>query len=331
MDLAIVIVSFNVRDLLRTCLRSVFTSLEGSRLQASVWVVDNASADGSAEMVRHEFPQARLIALDQNLGFAAGNNVAMREMGFNQSAACLERSLSGQPSAASHGQPGACDLPRHLLLLNPDTEIHGQAIQTLVDFLDQHPRVGVAGARLVYPDGRFQHSAFAFPGVVQTFLDFFPIHGRLLDSRLNGRYPHSAYARGPFPVDHPLGACLMARSEAVRQVGLMDEGFFMYCEEVDWCIRFKRAGWTVYCVPAAEVVHHEAQSTGQFRDAMFVALWRSRFRLYAKHYGPLRRWAIRQVARAGIRWQMRKAMQQVTGPELERRLVAYQAVLAMEG
>lgn len=312
MDLGIVIVSYNVRDLLRACLRSVFTSLEGSRLEAAVWVVDNASADGSPEMVRREFPQVRLLALDENVGFAAGNNVAMREMGFDP---------------ASSGAPA----PRHLLLLNPDTEVRGQAIQTLVDFLDQHAGVGVAGARLVYPDGRFQHSAFAFPGVAQTFLDFFPIHGRVLDSRINGRYPRSAYASGPFPVDHPLGACLMARGDAIRPVGLMDEGFFMYCEEIDWCMRFRRAGWTIYCVPAAEVAHHVAQSTGQFRDAMFVALWRSRFRLYARHYGPLRRWAIRQVAQAGIRWQMRKATREATGLELERRLAAYQTVLAMEG
>ncbi len=326
MDLGIVIVSYNVRDLLGACLRSVFASLKDSQLDAEVWVVDNASADGSPDVVRDEFPQVHLIALDQNMGFAAANNMAMRQMGFWELTAT---SPQGKTRTTNAEQAGT--RPRHVLLLNPDTEVRGQALQTLVDFMDQNPGVGVVGPRLVYPDGGFQHSAFAFPGVAQTFFDFFPVHGRLLDSRLNGRYPKSAYADGPFPVDHPLGACLMARGEAIHQVGLLDEGFFMYCEEIDWCMRFKRAGWQVYCMPAAEVVHHVAQSTRQFREAMFVALWRSRFHLYAKHYGPLKRWAIRQVARAGIRWQMRRAGRELTGPELERRLNAYQTVLAMTG
>jgi GT2 family glycosyltransferase len=316
MDLGIIIVSFNVRDLLAACLDSVFASLAGSRLDARIVVVDNASADGSAEMVRERFPQVRLIAGQRNLGFAAAGNVGMRHL-----------VLDSNPKSKVQNPKSA----RHVLLLNPDTEVRGEALALLVRFLDEHPEVGAVGAKLLYPDGRLQHGAFHFPGVAQTFLDFFPIHHRLTDSWLNGRYPRVAYADGPFPIDHPLGACLMVRTEAIRRVGLMDEQFFIYCEEIDWCLRIKRAGWQIYCVPQAEVVHHVAQSTRQFRNAMFVALWRSRLRLYAKHYSPVRQWAIRQVIRLGVGRELRRASVdgRLSPAERDARLGSYRQVLEM--
>ncbi|MFQ6057602.1 MAG: glycosyltransferase family 2 protein [Anaerolineae bacterium] len=304
-DLSIVVVSYNTRELLAACLESVFRSLAGSDLQARVFVVDNASSDGSAAMVRERFPQVQLIANRENLGFAAANNQAL---------------------CRSQG--------RYALLLNPDTEVQGDALGDLVRFMDENPRVGVAGAKLLYPDGRVQHSAFGFPTLAQAFLDFFPLNHRLVNSRLNGRYPLRWYDGAPFPVDHPLGACLMARREAIAQVGLLDERFFIYCEEIDWCMRFKRAGWGVYCVPQAEVVHHVAQSTGQFRDQMFVQLWRSRFLLFQKHYGPFYRWAVQQIVRLGLareilraRWRARRG--EIGQDELERGLAAYREVLRL--
>ena len=130
------------------------------------------------------------------------------------------------------------------------------------------------------------------------FLDLFPLHPRLLVSRLNGRFPLGR--REPFAVDHPLGACMLLRREALDEVGLFDEGFFIYVEEVDWCWRAKKAGWQVVCVPRAVVLHHGAQSTKQFAERMFVELYRSRFRLFAKHYGPWRRAAVRVVIRLGL-------------------------------
>lgn len=287
-DLAVVVVSWNVRELLEGCLTSVYQSLARSNLKGEVWVVDNASTDGSAEMVRERFPQAHLLANETNLGFATANNQALRAMGF--------------PSAEPH------ELPCYVLLLNPDTVVVGDALATMVRFLDENPSAGVAGAKLVHPDGRLQHSAFAFPTLAQAFLDFFPLHHRLLESRLNGRYPRRLYERGePFPVDHPLGAALMARGEAIREVGLLDERFFIYCEEVDWCMRMKKAGWEVYCVPRAEIVHHVARSTGQVRDRMFVELWRSRRLLFEKHYGRFYRWAVRHIVRLGLWAEMRRA------------------------
>jgi N-acetylglucosaminyl-diphospho-decaprenol L-rhamnosyltransferase len=314
-DLAIVIVSWNVQGLLEACLTSVYGSLERSSLRGEVWVVDNASTDGSAEMVRERFPQARLMANETNVGFAAANNQALRAMGFS--------------SAEPH------ELPRYVLLLNPDTEVLDDALAAMVRFLDENPQAGVAGAKLLYPDGHLQHSAFAFPTLAQAFLDFFPLHYRLLNSRLNGRYPHKLYERGePFPVDHPLGAALMTRREAIQEVGLLDERFFIYCEEIDWCVRMKKAGWGVYCVPRAEVVHHEAKSTRQVRGEMFVALWKSRYLLFEKHYSHFYQWAVRRIVRLGLRAEMRRALVahergEISKTELESCLAAYRTVAEM--
>lgn len=295
-DLSIVIVSYNVRDLLAECLRSLQSA--ASNLSLQVFVVDNASRDGSAEMVRADFAGVTLVANLDNRGFAAANNQAL-----------------------------ACATGRYWLLLNPDTEIRAGALETLVAFMGEHPRAGVCGPRLVYGDGTLQHSAFGFPSLAQVYLDLFPSNWRLAESRLNGRYPRSWYARGvPFPIDHPLGACLMVRAEAVAQVGLLDEGYFIYAEEVDWCMRFKRAGWEIWCVPAAEIVHHEARSTQQFRDRMYVELWKARWRLFHKHYSPRFRWAARQIIRFGLARRRRDA-QHLAADERARRLQAYRSVL----
>ncbi|MGC8787812.1 MAG: glycosyltransferase family 2 protein [Anaerolineae bacterium] len=303
MDLSVIIVSWNVKGLLAECLASVYTASDRRPWQCEVLVVDNASSDGSPEMVRERFPQVFLLANRENVGFAAANNQGM---------------------ALAQG--------RFVFLLNPDTVVRRDALDILVRFMDETPSAGMAGPRLVYPDGRFQHAAFRFPSLAQAFFDFFPLHYRLLESPVNGRYPRSLYAAGrPFAIDHPLGACMMVRRQAIEEVGGMDEGFFMYCEEIDWAMRLKRAGWEVYCVPAAEVVHYAGQSTRQFRDEMFVALWRSRFRLYAKHYGRFDHWALRHIVRLGLWNEKRRARRQaaagiISQEELDRRIAAYQRV-----
>lgn len=298
-DLAVVIVSWNVKELLANCLASVFESLAGSGLEAEVWVVDNASRDGSAGMVRDRFPQTHLIASDQNLGFAAGNNRALEAIGFDKSPI----SNLQPPTSDFHSQ-----LPRYVLLLNPDTEVLNDALPTMVRFMDETPSAGVCGARLVYGDGGFQHSAFGFPGLAQIALDFFPLHWRLTESRLNGRYPRRLYEGGiPFEIDHPLGAAMMLRREVVLQTGLFDEGYRMYVEEIDWCMRIRRAGWAIYCLPSAAVVHHAGQSTRQVRNEMFVTLWQSRFRLFGKHYSAAFRWAARRLVRLGLWAETRRA------------------------
>jgi hypothetical protein len=312
LDLAIVIVSYNTCDMLRTCLRSVYAGLEPSTLKAQVWVVDNASSDGSRAMVRAEFPQAHLLVLDQNRGFAAANNAALRELGFEV--------------PASESSAGL------VLFLNPDTEVHGGSLATMAAVLRTAGRVGAVGASLVYPDGRFQHSAFRFPTLWQIWFDFVAWPSRLIDSPLNGRYPRALYQAGrPFAIDHPLGAAIMTRADVIRQVGLMDEGFFMYAEEIDWCMRVRKAGWDIYCVPDAQIVHHAGASTRQFRDEMFVALWRSRLRLFHKHYGPVFNLAARRLVQLGMWVEARRARRSQSGQDLERRLAAYRQVAKLAG
>jgi N-acetylglucosaminyl-diphospho-decaprenol L-rhamnosyltransferase len=318
MDLVIVIVSYNTKDLLADCLESTFAGLERSGLDGEIWLVDNASSDGSAEMVRQRFPAVQLIAHDQNLGFAAGNNLALQAMGLG---------LSGEPRQEPR--------PRYVLFLNPDTRIVGDALGALVRFMDATPRAGAAGARLVHGDGNFQHSAFRFPGLAQIFFDFFPLHPRLLDSRLNGRYPRSWYEAGrPFPIDHPLGAALMVRSEVLARLGGFDEQFFMYCEEIDLCRRIKAAGWDIYCVPQSEIVHLVAQSTRQFRHRMFVALWSSRFLMFEKHETAAFCWAARRLVQLGLWAGARRATAaqdrgKISQAELEARLAAFREVAAL--
>lgn len=285
LDLAIVVVSWNVRELLAGCLESLHDAL--GRLagcSAGVWVVDNASADGSADMVCQRFPAVHLMRNATNRGFAAANNQALREIGFD----------SRPPAAPDR-------LPRFVILLNPDTTVGGGALAAWLAAAEEHPHAGVVGPSLRYADGRFQHAAFHFPTLAQVALDFFPLHHRLLESRINGRYSRRLYAAGrPFPVGHPLGAAMLVRREAILAAGLLDEGYFMYAEEVDWCLRMRQAGWPALCAPVVVVVHHEAQSTRQFREGMFVALWRSRLRLFGRHYGRLTNVAFRAIVRVGL-------------------------------
>lgn len=277
-DLTIVVVSYNTAALLRKCLAAVYANPH-PRYTFELFVVDNASSDDSVEMVRQEFPQVKLIANPDNRGFATASN---------------------QGLARARGN--------YLLLLNPDTEVIGPALWQMLGFLEAEPQAAVVGPGLVYPDGSFQESAFRFPGLGQIFLDFFPLNWRLTRSRLNGRYSRRLY-NGEYPqafeIDFPLGACLMVRRAVVDKIGLMDEAFFMYMEEIDWCYRVKQAEipegyrpvglrfrpgrrrphyWRIYSLPAAKVIHHAGASTRQFRQEMLVQLFRSRSYFYKKHY-----------------------------------------------
>jgi GT2 family glycosyltransferase len=328
--LAVIVVSYNVRDLLRGCLQSIVASAQytADQLAVQTVVVDNASADGSAAMAAREFPDVHLIASRENLGFTGGNNAALRWLGFDTQA-------TGNP------EPGN-DLPRpdYVLLLNPDAEVTGAALWQMVQFLETQRDAAVCGAGLRYGDGSFQHSAFRFPDVAQVALDLFPPTGlrgahRLLDSRLNGRYPATRWRQGaPFAVDFVLGAALMVRGAALAQVGGLDDGYWMYCEEMDWCRRFRVCGWTVYVLPAAQIIHYEAQSSRQRRWPAQEQLWRSRFRFFAKYaasYPPLHRWAIRRLVRAGMARQARQterrfARGEIDGVEVGQALAACAAI-----
>lgn len=266
---SVLIVSFNTRD----CLLEAVGALV-ARPEVEVVVVDNASSDGSADAVAARFPAARLIRSPRNEGFAAGVNRAA--------------------SAAS----GAV-----LLLLNPDALLPPEGLRRLAEFLAEHDRAAAVGAALIFGDGRPQDSAFSFPGLAQVALDFLPIRW-LAHSRLNGRVP----ARGrPVLVDHPLGACMAIRRAAWNDVGPLDEGYFMYAEEVDWCRRARQRGWQIWHTPDVVAVHHGGSATRQRADAMYAQLWRSRLRYYQRFQGPGYNCLVRRLVRIGMWLERRRA------------------------
>ena len=269
MNITVAVVTYNSRAEIERCLDAILAQLPSN---GEVVVVDNASTDGTLDLLCSRYAAERavhIIASARNSGFGAGNNLAFR-------------SSSG-------------DL---VLLVNPDCEIDPGTIQTLARFMAAHPRAAVAGGRLRYADGTFQHSAFRFPTLAQVFLDYFPINWRLVESRWNGRYPRALDTES-FQCDFPLGALMCVRRAAIDEVGGFDEGFFMYVEEVDWCFRFKRAGWQVWHCGEASAIHHGGRSTRQLASRMFVELHRSRMRLYRKHYSTPFRIAARAILAAG--------------------------------
>jgi GT2 family glycosyltransferase len=261
-------------------------------------VVDNASSDGSAAMVRQHFPQVRLIANDSNLGFAHGNN---------------------QGIAASQG--------RYVLLLNPDTEVVGpaaprtggtvktgpaggsvnrpEAVATLLTFLDAHPDVGVVGPQLRYPDGSIQPSRRRFPTLATAFVESTVLQPLFAGSSLLRRY---YVADRPDDVtqdvDWLVGACLLVRREAIAQAGPLDEGFFMYAEELDWCRRIKQAGWRIVYLPAAQVIHYEGKSSEQNLAARDIRFHSSKVRYFRQHHGARQAELLRLFLLGTFIWQL---------------------------
>ncbi len=297
-DLSIVVVSYNSRDVLGRCLESIRAARD--RLSVELFVVDNASRDGSADMVAERFPEATLIASEQNLGFGRANN-----LGFAQARG------------------------RYVLVLNPDTEVRPDALHELVRFADSHPRAGAVGARLDYPDGRFQHSAFRFPGLRQALFGFFDLIP--IDSPINGRYRTEQFERD-FPAEHLLGACLLLRREALEQVGGFDPRYFMYFEETDLCIRLRRAGWQNLFTPGARVLHVSAASTSAAPERMSVEFHRSQAYFYRKHYGLPGYAALKVVVWLGTAYRLARSLRaylrgRIDRPLLVERLGGYWSIL----
>jgi GT2 family glycosyltransferase len=262
-DLSIIIANWNTRDLLVECLASLYAN--GSAVPSEVFVVDNASDDGSAAMVKEEFPQVQLIINTENVGFARANNQVIN----NTSS-------------------------KYLLLLNSDTVVLPGAIDRLVEFMDNTPLAGAAGAKPLSPDGSMQEWYGRFPSVFSEVL------GSLFWSRLwrpNALGPRILgfpLARDkPFEVDRVTASCLIVRRETIETVGALDERFFMYSEEVDWYLRMKRAGWKVFCCPGAQIIHHWGGSAQQCGADMTSQLYRSKRLFFRKHQGRLAESALR--------------------------------------
>jgi N-acetylglucosaminyl-diphospho-decaprenol L-rhamnosyltransferase len=277
-DLSIVIVSWNVKDLLRVCLQSALQSTEarhGPGLTSEVVVIDNASSDNSAEMVRQDFPAVRLVANAENVGFTRGNN---------------------QGIVASDG--------RYVLLLNPDTQVLGTALELLVEHMDRYPEVGVVGPKLLYADGGTQSSRRRFPNLRTAFVESTFLQPWFADSDTLKRY--YVLDRGDDEVqevDWLVGACLMIRREAIEEVGLLDERYFMYSEELDWCYRAKRKGWKVVYLPTARVVHYEGKSSEQVLPVRHVQFQRSKVLFFLKHHGRLQGEVLRIYLLVSYLWQ----------------------------
>jgi GT2 family glycosyltransferase len=250
-DVTISIVSLNTRELLANCLRSVMAT---TGLAFDVHVVDNGSSDGSAAMVAVEFPEARLTESEWNRGFAAANNCAIREADS-----------------------------RYVLLLNPDTLVSPETIARLVSFMDRHPGVGICGPKILFPDGRFQSCGYRFPTLMSEVRQSKNVHKVL--RRLLGEESPLSVESAPFDVDWVDGACFLVRREVIREIGLLDEQFFLYAEELDWCFRARKEGWRIAAVPDVEMIHYQGQSSGQMSDFSLAHLVETRLRYYRKHHG----------------------------------------------
>jgi len=249
-DVSVVIVSWNTRALTTACL----ASLPGAAgpLSWDAWVIDNASTDGSVAAVRDEHPGVHVIANEVNVGFAAANNLGIR---------------------ASTG--------RYVLLLNSDTVMAPWSLKELVAFADAHPAAGIVGPMLLNPDGSFQSGPTPFPSLWTEGLSTTGVGRRLTYRGYPSRGPRASGRAQQ--TDYVGGACMLARRQAIDAAGLLDEGYFMYSEEPDWCWRMREHGWETWYTPLPRVTHFGGQSTRQIREAMYIALHRSKVRFFRLH------------------------------------------------
>ncbi|MDQ7838420.1 MAG: glycosyltransferase family 2 protein [Thermodesulfobacteriota bacterium] len=246
MDISIIIVNWNTKDLLRNCLNSIYGTVQGIALEISV--VDNASHDGSVAMLRGEFPQVNVIENKENRGFGAANNQAFGIM-----------------------------KGRYALLLNTDTVLKEHAVYELFFFMEAHLEAAMACGQLLNADGSKQNSIANFPTLL-TLLFNTP----LLEYLFPKRYPSKRYDyKGPIEIDSGIGACLMVRKQAIDEVGMFDERYFFFFEETDWALQMKTAGWKIYHVPSAFIYHLQGQSIG--RDVRSrIEFYRSRYQFFKK-------------------------------------------------
>jgi N-acetylglucosaminyl-diphospho-decaprenol L-rhamnosyltransferase len=280
LDLGIVITNYKTRDLLRTCLRTVYASKGDFTFQ--VVVVDNDSSDGSAEVVAAEFPQAKLIANGENVGYPCANNQGLRALGFVAQPGSRVPSQSPDPPALS---------PAFALLLNPDTELPPDALARMLDFMAQHPKAGVAGPKLVLRDGSLDLACRrSFPTPAVSFYRLAGLSRLFPHSRRFGRYNLTYLDPDQLSeVDSVVGAFMLVRGEAIGQVGLMDEQFFMYGEDLDWAYRIKAAGWKVYYNPTVTVLHVKRAASRHSSRAQ-VEFFRAMDIFYRKHYADETPW-----------------------------------------
>jgi GT2 family glycosyltransferase len=252
MDISIIIVNWNTRALLLDCLHSISAGL--SQAEYEIWVVDNASTDGSADAIRQQAPQVQFLANSRNLGFARANN------------------------QAAHVARG-----RYLLLLNPDTVVAPGALNLLYQHLQNNERVGAVGPQLLNADGSTQPSVERSPTLLREWWRLFHLDKLAAVSGYSASY---LAGPGPISVEVIKGACLMVRRAALPGPEVFDEDYFVYSEETDLCARLRRAGWKLHWLPEATVTHLGGQSTGQVPDELFLELYRNKVLYFRKQRGP---------------------------------------------
>jgi GT2 family glycosyltransferase len=265
-EITVVIVSWNCREYLRGCLNSL--ALNAGRFTADIVVVDNGSVDGTQDLVRTSYPHVRLHDSGRNLGFAAANNIALKE---------------------SRGE--------FVLLLNPDTEVLPGALDALVQCLDQHRMAWAVGPSLLNTDRSPQRTGVRFPSLGNLVVEALFLDRLFPKTRLFGSHralfadPHQARK-----VDYVQGSCLLVRREPVLQeAGLLDEGFFMYFEETDWCYRIRQSGGEVWICPDARVVHHGGGEEGHYDERRVVFYHQSLLRFTRKYFSMPARFAVRVI------------------------------------
>jgi len=320
-DLGVLIVSYNTRELLRNCLNSIYQKTGGIRFE--VMVVDNGSSDNSVRMIREEFPQVKLIENRENLGFARANNQAIRQSGA-----------------------------RYLLLFNPDTSFKAGSPHKMIKFMDDHPDVGILGCKILNTDGTIQPSNSSFPNLFTEFLRAFQVKklipGAGLREKIGQKWSGMLgstlreYLRVYWDserireVDWVSGACLLIRRGVIEEVGLLDENFFMYYEDADWCYRMREKGWKTYYFPFFEVVHYVGKSDSRFSPRTFVERQRSMYHYFKKHKGKKAVFLLRLFIFGGLalRWLGLLVIYPFSGKkrgELRKRLYAYLRVIEGRG
>lgn len=272
-DLSIIIVSWNVADLLAACLDSILRAQ--AQLQMEIIVVDSASSDHSAPMLRQRYPQVTLIEQSENIGFVRGNN-----LGF----------------VRAQG--------RHILLLNPDTEVVGDALAQMVVYLDEHPDVGIVGPHTLNTDGTTQSTRRRFPTLMTGIFESTWLQPYAPRAILDRYYMADQPDTSTLDVDWVQGSALMVRREVYAGIGGLDEGFVMYSEEMDWCKRAKNAGWRVVYLGSAQIIHHGGKSSEQVVARRQIHFQESKLRYFRKHHGWLAASFLRITLLGMYLWQL---------------------------
>lgn len=252
-DVSIIIVNYNTVEYLRDCLNSIFKFAHGCKHE--VFVVDNGSTDESADVVRSNFPNAVLIENKKNVGFGRANNMAMR---------------------LAKG--------RYILLLNPDAQLTPGSLDAMIEFMDAHPDAGACGCKQVDRKGQLQLTWGYFPTLAREFIRK-ALHARLsIDGTIVRAYLNHKF-NGQTAVDWVAGSCLMVRAKACEDAGFLDENYFMYFEDIDWCHRIQQCGWKIYYLPYVSVFHEGGASANKYKIDAILAYRKSQFYFTRKHYG----------------------------------------------